>query len=164
MNIIQSSIKLITPLFNNWEKEFAAIDYQVSFEAFSFQLKATSKEFTLEDLQAIVNFIPKPQGYLDPISFKDAESTINKYLAYTSTSVVEEMNYEGFKEVPCELAEKRRKTFWDIVATEFPLPPDYCLEHSPAPESYFSDFMMWHFTFCFFKGKKGLIIHGCAYD
>lgn len=162
MNI--AIIKLITPYFSSLKEELASINYQVSLEAFSFILKNKGQEFTIQDLQDVVNFTPPPAGYLNDCTFADAKKNINKYLSYTLLSGHNQSNAEGFQEVCPEIANERQKKFWEIVGSVFPLPPAYCLEHYPDPDSYFAPIGTWHFTYCFFKGKKGLIIHGSAFD
>lgn len=158
MNIIPSSIKVIFSEFNNLEDKLGTTDYSPHFEGYIFKIKGPLEEFTIEDLQTIVRsntLNPIANGYLDACTFNDAEEIIDGYLAYAPSNI----NFSNKEKM------EHKKEFWSIIASIFVLPPMYCLEHYPDPDSYFAQgAFMWNFTYCFFKEEKGLLIHGCASD
>lgn len=149
--IKNDSVKDVSNSFQKFADSLEGTNYQVWIEARSFYIESNKKHFSIKDLKNIFHDEPEVEGEITKIHWTESLSSINKLLAYTSYDIGFQTKNEMLNIATPDLKEKRFKEFWDIVKQYVDIPPETTFIHKPAPVSYFCDYMMWGFSYIFFK-------------
>ena len=161
MKIVKNTIESFTEEFDAFSDKLKGFDYVPILEGATFCYEENDI-FTTQDLLTIYpSDDPETkdvQGTITLSNYQQARQNIRYGLSFVS-----EGRTHGFVKNE-QLIKKREEAYWSIVHKHFPFKPVTVFAHEPDIDSYFGQYVMWHFVYIFLRAGEGVVLAGQAWD